>query len=315
MKYFNFSRFCFISRVTTDLFLPPFKGSTLHGGFGHAFKRVVCVNKNNQCDNCFLNEKCIYAKVFEAQPPSSIFIRRYKSAPRPFVLCPPLTKKTHYQPGDVLNFELTLIGQVIDLVPYFIYCFIELGKIGIGKRKGKYVLEEVRYKALNGSETVIYRDHDQTLKSIPPPVTWDMLINNDIPSSHSLTLLFLTPLRLKEKGDLVVNLNFPIFIARLIERINVLSYFYCNGPPPEENQALLKEAQRIKVKAKRLRWYDWERYSSRQNTRMKLGGLIGTITFSGNLTPFMPYLLLGQYIHVGQGTTFGLGRYEIIKRE
>jgi CRISPR/Cas system endoribonuclease Cas6 (RAMP superfamily) len=44
---------------------------------------------------------------------------------------------------------------------------------------------------------------------------------------------------------------------------------------------------------------------------MKLGGLIGDITFEGNITPFLPFLTLGRYIHVGKGTSFGLGKYEI----
>ena len=58
-------------------------------------------------------------------------------------------------------------------------------------------------------------------------------------------------------------------------------------------------------------WIDWERYSNRQETKMKLGGFIGSITFEGDLEPFLPFLLLGEYIHVGKGTSFGLWEYEI----
>ena len=46
---------------------------------------------------------------------------------------------------------------------------------------------------------------------------------------------------------------------------------------------------------------------------MKLGGLRGEITFEGDLSPFMPLLRLGEKVHVGQGTGFGLGGYEIIE--
>ena len=315
MMRFTFSRYCFILEAKGDIYLPPFKGSALRGGFGHAFKRVVCVERGKECSECLLYEKCIYARVFESSPPSSHFIKKYSNAPRPFVLCPPLTEKTHYQPGDTLSFDLTLIGQTIDYLPYFIYSFIELGKRGIGRERGKYELKEVRYKGLDGFETLVYTGDRQTLKSIPPPISWNKINKEGIPPPNSVTLLFLTPLRIKERGDLVVDLSFPILITRLIERIDVLSYLYCDGSPSEENQELLKQAQGIEAKAKSLRWHDWERYSNRQKMRMKLGGLIGAITFSGNLAPFMPYLFLGQYIHVGQGTTFGLGRYEIIEEK
>ena len=44
---------------------------------------------------------------------------------------------------------------------------------------------------------------------------------------------------------------------------------------------------------------------------MKLGGLIGSITYEGNLDKFLPLLRIGEYIHVGKAVTFGMGRYRI----
>jgi hypothetical protein len=35
------------------------------------------------------------------------------------------------------------------------------------------------------------------------------------------------------------------------------------------------------------------------------------VTFAGPLGPFLPYLRLGEQVHIGQGNTFGLGRYTI----
>ncbi len=44
---------------------------------------------------------------------------------------------------------------------------------------------------------------------------------------------------------------------------------------------------------------------------MKLGGIIGTVTYTGQFTPFLPFILLGEFVHIGKNTTFGLGRYQI----
>jgi hypothetical protein len=44
---------------------------------------------------------------------------------------------------------------------------------------------------------------------------------------------------------------------------------------------------------------------------MTLGGFVGTATFASDLGAFMPFLRLGEAVHIGEGTAFGLGRYRI----
>jgi len=43
-----------------------------------------------------------------------------------------------------------------------------------------------------------------------------------------------------------------------------------------------------------------------------MGGFLGEITFEGELTEFLPFLKLGEYLHIGKGTVYGLGKYEIV---
>ncbi|RKY70285.1 MAG: hypothetical protein DRQ24_09550, partial [Candidatus Latescibacterota bacterium] len=69
----------------------------------------------------------------------------------------------------------------------------------------------------------------------------------------------------------------------------------------------------VQVKASDLRWFDWTRYSSRQNRRMKLGGVLGEICFEGEWQSFLPFILLGEVVHVGKGTSFGLGQYAVVR--
>lgn len=76
---------------------------------------------------------------------------------------------------------------------------------------------------------------------------------------------------------------------------------------------MIREAEGIVTKKTNLRWYDWERYSTRKEEKMKLGGFLGRADFSGDLGAFWPYVLLGEYIHVGKGSSFGLGKYEILQ--
>ncbi len=41
---------------------------------------------------------------------------------------------------------------------------------------------------------------------------------------------------------------------------------------------------------------------------------MGEITYSGNLQPFMKMLYLGEWLHVGGKSSFGLGKYELTKQ-
>jgi CRISPR/Cas system endoribonuclease Cas6 (RAMP superfamily) len=70
-------------------------------------------------------------------------------------------------------------------------------------------------------------------------------------------------------------------------------------------------AEQVAITAQSLHWEDWERYSTRQEDRMKLDGMVGSIRYTGPLDPFLPYLRLGEYIHVGKNTAFGLGQMAV----
>ena len=63
------SKYRFTIKPENELILPPFKGSTLRGGFGIALKRSVCVEKGGECVQCVHRYKCIYSYVFETPVP------------------------------------------------------------------------------------------------------------------------------------------------------------------------------------------------------------------------------------------------------
>jgi CRISPR/Cas system endoribonuclease Cas6 (RAMP superfamily) len=78
-----------------------------------------------------------------------------------------------------------------------------------------------------------------------------------------------------------------------------------------ESRRLQSLAESIKTDSY-TEWKDYRRFSSRQNKSMKIGGLIGLIKLSGDLSPFYPYLKIGEVIGVGQHTTSGFGRYKLM---
>ena len=91
----------FTLRAQTTLQLPRYKGSSLRGGFGTAFKRTVCVVEHRDCDRCLLRTTCAYPYVFDT-PVShdATRLRKYVAAPHPFVLVPLLSRKSVMNPEN-----------------------------------------------------------------------------------------------------------------------------------------------------------------------------------------------------------------------
>ena len=190
--------------------------------------------------------------------------------------------------------------------------------MGLGKGRGKFSLDEVkriggRLKGNGKSEETIYSAVEKILRMNLSSSALDLSPVTCYPTPPTLRLLFLTPTRLKFEGDLTSDLKFHILFRNLLRRISLLSYFHCGDELKVDFRGLIKESEAIQTQKSNLRWYDWERYSGRQDTRMKLGGFIGRVTFYGALDSFWPYLSLGEFIHVGKGSSFGLGKYEILR--
>jgi hypothetical protein len=105
-------RVCVTLWAQDPLQLPPYRGSTLRGGFGTVFKETVCVVEHRDCARCLLCSRCACPYVFNTPvSEEAARLRKYTAAPYPFVFLPPLEEKTLYRPGETLAFDLTLIGK------------------------------------------------------------------------------------------------------------------------------------------------------------------------------------------------------------
>lgn len=303
----------FTLQASDTIYLPYYKGSTFRGGFGNVFRRVVCVLKKEECHKCMLKSSCIYAYIFETGPDGGAGIlnmNRYEKIPHPFIIEPPLEKKKIYSEGETISFNLILIGKANDYMPYFIYAFDELGKIGIGKGKKPYKL-----LAVHAGDELVYDSQDKLIRNVPFK---QLKINGICESEHdteeiTLKIQFLTPVRIKYNREFTSELPFHVFIRNLLRRVLLLHYFHCEKIVPEyDHRKIIQEAEKVKVVESTLSWWDWERYSNRQKTRMMMGGLVGDITYRGNIKPFMQLLKAGEILHIGKGTGFGLGKYIIL---
>ncbi|TRZ89595.1 MAG: CRISPR system precrRNA processing endoribonuclease RAMP protein Cas6 [Methanosarcinales archaeon] len=305
------SKYRFIIKPKRELILPPYKGSTFRGGFGHAFRHAVCIEQEKECPECSLRNKCVYSYVFETSVPQKQGNQQDKDVPHPFIIEPPIDERRHYGIDDRLDFDLILIGRAVDYMPYFIFAFEEVGRVGVGKNKGQYSLEKV-ISMNKDKETLIY-DGKSHFRDDFNAIDSDEIINvGELPNSHRVKLRFLTPARIKYNGKFIDDTNFEVVIRNLLRRLSSLAEVHCGEKWELDWKGLIERTKEIKTVHSDLVWKDWERYSQRQDTKLKMGGFLGEITFEGDLAEFMPFLKLGEYLHIGKGTVFGLGKYEIV---
>ncbi|MCI5224460.1 MAG: hypothetical protein D3924_17780, partial [Candidatus Electrothrix sp. AR4] len=216
-QHLTVSKYLFRLRAESSIKLPLYKGSVLHGGFGHALKRI---------------SPFYYRQIFE--PGSD------GAKPKPFVLLPPLDTVEHYPDGHQFTCELTLFGDAEELFPICHAALEFLGReMGLGSNRGKFSIENL--------------ERARPMCDNPLPLDAEPLTCQGIaeacgdPVMHDrLTIHLPTRLRLKADSRLVSRPpEFHLFLARLLGRVNTLSSLYGGGKAvePEGRNLLISRAR------------------------------------------------------------------------
>jgi hypothetical protein len=295
------------------------KGNVIRGGFGGAFRRIVCHGNCRDPESCDLRQVCPYTAVFHPfVPVGSEKISRNRDIPRPFVIKPPLETKEVYRPGERLSFDLVMVGKIKDYLPYFIVTFKELSHAGLGRGRTPLELAEVAHIDGGGAEARVYSSEGNLVQPPRDGIPWEGLLSsmatgNGAARVERVTLRFLTPTMLVASGGPVRRPEFGPIAKRLRDRINALAYFYCGSGLDIDFKGFGEAADGIVTVADSTRWVESSRYSRRREVSHDLSGFVGEATFEGDLEPFLPYLLLGEYLHVGKNAVFGNGWYRIVE--
>ena len=299
------ARYHFVFEVTQTIRLPEYAGSMLRGAFGQALRRTACMVREKNCKDCPLFRTCPYTTVFEAPAPKTHRLQAFSQIPAPYIIEPPEWGMRIYRPGELLAFSMVLIGKAQEHLALVTYAWQRAFAREVGHGKARlstlYIETSVGKEKIYDETSRAIIDHDTHLDIVIEPIT-------------SARLTFMTPLRLQDNGHALpaAKLTVRRFMMALVRRIALLSEFHMASPIETDFHALSLQAEQIQD-ARELTWRDWTRYSSRQRQTMQLGGVVGTLTLTGIPEIYLPYLHLGQWLHVGKNATFGLGQYKMTK--
>jgi len=306
-----------VTFVPEDIILMPRlnKGNVLRGAFGSSLRRLICALPSSgqtvECAHCSLREGCPYSLIFN--PVGLNPAKRLRTPPRGYVIKPPLEEETRYQHDRPLRFGMVLIGDRVRFLPYLIVTLQELGRWGIGLNRGRFTLG--RLEALTEREfEPIYDPLTHTVLNVEAFIRGDQILERakDF-DEHEVTIHFLTPTRIKynptgerDRSDVVRVPEFHHLLRRLRDRISALSSTYCGKPLEIDFQGIAERARSVKTRRVTLRWVERTRKSIHDQS-----GFVGRITYGGSIREFLPLLLLGEYVHLGEDAVFGHGWYEI----
>lgn len=312
LKKLDIFKFKITVKCIEEILLPIFAASTVRGAFGIALKKTACVQRKwkHDCDHCLLKSTCVYSYLFETKGSINNSQNLKLNTPsHPFIFDVAFNDSpTKYPVNSNITWELTLIGnRVKQMLPYIIFALEKMGNSGLGKTRGKF---EIDYILMLGeiNPKIIYNHSTNSLDQDIKPLEIEPT-NIDI---SKIKIEFKTPLRIKKNGKYILDISFEDLIKNILRRYSILLQYHQDGLDSEfDFENTIKKASNIKIESINTRWVTYNRYSGRQKQWIKQSGCIGSIEYSGNITPFMPILEIGTLINIGKGTVFGFGKYQL----
>lgn len=280
--------------------LPYYSGSTVRGGLGRALRKVACVPLCKSPQTCLLGSLCPYFYAFESQRNDApAGLRNY---PHPFVLEP--VSSSIVEQGSEFSFGFILVGNSIRILPYFIYAFIQMGQMGIGKNHGKFNLISVVSRP---SGKVVYQPERGVIEF------WgDRISPSKIHIGRRVRLSFLTPTRLKIGGIYEVAPRFESLVRAGLRRMSLLARGYCDAELRLRFDELIEMSRGVRIVNEMTNMRIIKRFSSRQKAKVPMYGFTGIVEYEGDLPSFGELLDALRWLHIGGATSFGFGKVEII---
>ena len=308
------ARYRFTAQVRQPLALPEYAGSLLRGQFGAALRNVACMTRQPTCPGCPLLQTCPYTRIFEAQPPpkGQHALQDFSQIPNPYVMEPPTPGARMLAAGDRLEFNLVLIGHALDQLALVVFALQRALNQGLTRQRVPAELQRVDWLDAHGHAQPIWLHTQKTLAAHPtvlevptPPLAVD-----------AITLNIHTPLRLQSQGQPLRadQLTPRALLAALTRRTALLMELHAGQSGWGDAAKRVAHRSETLTDSCDLHWFDWTRYSSRQQQEMTLGGVLGHWTVHGTpdaLAEVWPWLWLGQWLHVGKNATMGMGGYAL----
>ena len=328
----------FHCRAQEPILWHSFKGSAVRGAFADVLRRTFCPQgpgASGREDADSLHAAVCPVCQLLAMPQEEDADGDLR---RPYAVRPPLDKRTRYAADQPFAFTVTLFGGHLDYLPYLALGAEGMGTSGIGRkddrgRRGRFTIEAITStNPLTKAIAMLMKPGERMVHAVTAAVdnahvttAAAELADRLQAADNRLTINFSTPTRLiKGQGKISAPEPFQL-IKNMALRILDLSAQYGGGRPTTDLQRngatgralelkrdLFPCADAVALVNDETRWWDVSGYSGRLQQTQRLGGFIGSATYTApDWGPLLPWLLWATQVQVGKNTVKGCGVFEL----
>jgi len=298
------SRFQFVFKFQQKNIMSGYHGSAWRGLLGHSLVATECPFSTPKCNQCNIQKSCAYYCLYERNSTE----KGFSNLPRPYIIFP--SRKN----GSLIYINMTLTGDAVKFLPNIITAWIKAGEIGFGYKKNNFQLYEISHILPDDTIKPLRQNLDiiNTLHYLKEYLE-DPEKNNDTEPLWKIHLL--SPLRLRNKGQVLREPDWFTAFKSLAVRMSALSRYYCDTPRIDNSiwDMLISFFYDSCKTYNHISWQELKRYSSRQKKYVPLSGITGECIIEPmkNKDLWWHWWKIATLFHLGKGTTMGLGKINL----
>ena len=271
--------------------------------FSSACRDAICQWPVRDCQKCPERRDCPWNQVFSqklALNPDAL--KRHQKPPLPFVFSFECLDSYSGNSGTV-TVKFVVVGGAISCLDMLLTGFAAL----VERHTENFYCKLGTISSLDyqGNARVIGEDvHIDKIKDLVILSASGVIDCRHQWDCDRIGFNFTTPLRLVHKGHILKHFNPSTFTRSLLRRVSSMAYYYGDCSEADFKE-LSSQSDRIKC------CEDTSSFKPLWMGANKFSGIIGNCLLSGNFDDLLPFFILGSYLHVGKGASFGMGNYAL----
>lgn len=258
--------------------------SAIRGLWGRSLKKIYCFQRQLDCRDCSL-ENCTYYVLFEKQLSHS---EQY----HPYIIRAESTAENRIAASFVF------FGWICEHFDKLIFSLIALDGNTLVRDGQSHKLS--LHTICDSDGNLLFSEGSKRI-SIPKI----RKLRYHPQAADTILLTLKTPLRQKHQGKLMDSFVWESFAKSLIKRIRFIDAHYNHGRLQIPDQI---EIEGVEVLTNETRWSEKIRMSFRQDSKMSIGGLVGTVCLRGVSPEMLGIIILARFLHAGKQCSFGNGK-------